>query len=451
MQAIVVAGTRSGCGKTSVSLGLMAALARRGLTVAPFKVGPDFIDPGLHRAACGRDSHNLDGWMCGRSVVEHVFARHGAGADVAVVEGVMGVFDGFSGTCEAGSTAQIAKWLGVPVLLVADASSMARSAAAMVKGYAEFDPELPFLGAALNNVASKGHAGLLAEALRDAGIPLLGLLPRDESLAAPSRHLGLVTAEDGGLPQERAAALAEWVEKSLDLDALLARLPSLDLAPTDDAPPAPCTARLGVALDAAFCFYYRENLRLLEAAGLELAYFSPLADKRLPEGIGGLYLGGGYPELHGIELANNTSLRKQVKAFADKGGPIYAECGGFMYLMRSLTTPKGQHCNMAGVFDFDARLLERRAALGYREIATRHDSILGPAGTLARGHEFHYSSIGAGDYETDLLFDVSTRTGPRPFGEGFRYQNVVGSYIHLHFGSNPAIAANLAAAAQNAA
>lgn len=338
MKALVVCGTHSGCGKTSVTLGLLRALCRRGLRVQPFKVGPDFIDPGLHAAAAGRESHNLDTWMMPEAAVRALFARHAHDADVAVVEGVMGLFDGRSGADEAGSTAHLAKLLGLPALLVADASSQARSMAALVQGFARFDPGLRLAGVALNRVASPRHAALLREALEAAGdAPLVGLLPREASIGLGSRHLGLVTAEDTQALDARLDALADWVEQGMDIDALLAALPDVALTATEDAePPCPPQARIGVARDSAFCFLYAENLRLLEAAGAELVFFSPLADAALPPDLHGLYLPGGYPELAAAELAANAAMRAAVRDFCASGRVVWAECGGYMYLLDRL-------------------------------------------------------------------------------------------------------------------
>ncbi len=441
----------------------MAAFRRRGLHVRPFKSGPDFIDPGLHELASDVPSHNLDGWMCSRTQVEDIFQRHCAGGDIAVIEGVMGLFDGFSGSRDDGSTAQLAKWLDLPVLLVADASSMARSAAALIKGFAEYDPDLRLAAVALNNVSSPSHADILREALTTLrNIQCIGLLPPREDIGMPSRHLGLVTAEDAVAPMERIACMADWVEENLDLDSLLASLPELPFARTNPlesaerrklpnsavpenkeniAVPVPVTnrIRIGLARDAAFCFYYRENLRLLEQAGAELVPFSPLRDKQLPEDLHGLYLGGGYPEVYAPSLSNNTSLRKEILRFARSGRPVYAECGGFMFLMDKIRAMHGQTCQMTGVFPFRAEMRERFRALGYREVITTRDSILGPAGTIARGHEFHYSHIPDKAYEQAGLYTVSGRKGPLPRPEGFALHNVVASYVHLHFASNPAI------------
>jgi cobyrinic acid a,c-diamide synthase len=446
MKVLLVAGTHSGCGKTSVALGLMAALRGKGLRVQPFKVGPDFIDPGLHELAAGRPSHNLDGWMLPRSTVEDIFARYAADADVAVVEGVMGLFDGFSATSEEGSSAEIAKWLGLPVLLVVDARAMARSAAAMVKGYAEFDAGLPFAGAVMNRVGSEHHGKALADAVEAAGFACLGLLPRREEITLPSRHLGLTTARDLPDGEARIQELGTWLAQHMDLDGLLARLPDASPATPADPPLPTHRARIGVARDAAFCFYYGENLRLLEQAGAELVFFSPMADKDLPPDLGGLYLGGGYPELNAPDLAQNAGLRRQIAAFCASGRPVLAECGGFMYLMESLTTVNGQIFPMAGVYPFRAVMNERRAALGYRQVTTSQDSLLGPAGTLARGHEFHYSRLEDADYDQAELYLVEDRRGRSDRPEGFVRDGVLGSYIHLHFGSGPHLAANFVSA-----
>nr|WP_043794234.1 cobyrinate a,c-diamide synthase [Solidesulfovibrio fructosivorans] len=455
-----MAGTRSGCGKTSVALGLMRALSRRGLRVQAFKVGPDFIDPGHHGLATGRVSHNLDDWMCGPDGMREIFARYAADADMVVVEGVMGLFDGFSATDDAGSTARLAKTLGLPVLLVADAASMARSTAAMVSGFTGFDPELAFCGVALNNAGSDSHRELLAEVMAVAlpETPLWGVLPRRPAIAMPSRHLGLVTAETDPEALTRLDALADWIEAHMDLPRLIPSLPPLRgsggaVVPRQGPGAAPLAAGgipstsplIGVARDAAFCFYYAENLRLLEAAGAQLAYFSPLADTALPEGVGGLYLGGGYPELFAQQLAANAAMRGAIREFCAAGRPVLAECGGFMYLMESLVDKAGRSQAMAGVFPFRAIMGERFSALGYREAVTRADTPLGPAGTRLRGHEFHYSRLDGDTGEVAAVYALTGRKGPIDAPEGFLRGNTLGSYVHLHFGGNPRAAAHFAA------
>ncbi|PLX83742.1 MAG: cobyrinic acid a,c-diamide synthase [Desulfuromonas sp.] len=444
MDSIVVAAPASGQGKTTVTLALMAALRRRGLAVAPFKVGPDFIDPGHHGRVCGRPSRNLDGWMCGEERVRQTHVRGCAGADLAVIEGVMGLFDGASGDSDEGSTAEIARWLGAPVLLVVDARSQARSAAALVQGFSTFDPRLEFAGVVFNRVGSPRHEELLREAMASSpGLPpVLGCLPRDEGLALPERHLGLVTAGDHPLDDAFLGRLADWIEDHVDIEKFLARPQS----PCPEVRVAegrvrgnPGEVRIAVARDEAFCFYYPENLELLEAAGAQLAFFSPLRDEFLPADIGGLYLGGGYPELHAERIAANRGLLRQIRDAAEGGLPVYAECGGFMLLAEEIDGHP-----MAGVFPARARMLKRRRALGYREVTLTADAPLGPAGTAARGHEFHYSELEMPE-AVERAYRMSRRGGEDLGPEGYHLRNVLGSYVHLHFGSNPQVAANFVA------
>lgn len=445
---LAVAGTHSGSGKTTVALGLMAALKRRGLAVQGYKVGPDFIDPGHHRAVTGRASHNLDGWIMDQEANQALFLRGLQGAEAAVIEGVMGLFDGFSGNDESGSTAQMAKWLGIPVLLVVDARSMARSAAAVALGFSRFDVDLLLAGVVFNRVASEGHARMLMEAMESVpDVPVLGCLPREEDLAVPSRHLGLVTAEDLPPSGDRVERLALWIEDHLDLDSLLED--ALGISPARFEPEAPAgrRVRIGIARDEAFCFYYEENLRLLEAAGAELVPFSPLRSSDLPEGLTGLYLGGGYPELHCETLSANRSVKKAIRAFSRSGRPVYAECGGFMYLMQATRDLQGRRHRMAGVFPMEATMEPRLRSLGYREITTQRESLLGPAGTTVRGHEFHYSQMARREGEpVEHIYRMATRSGQAGVEEGFLLNGVLGSYVHLHWGSNPQAAEAFVAA-----
>lgn len=463
-KALVLAGTRSGCGKTSVALGLMRALARRGLTVQPFKAGPDFIDPGLHTAAAGRASHNLDTWMLPEAFLRAGFARHAAGADVVIVEGVMGLFDGrgggpFDGQASAdeeGSTAHLAKLLGLSVVLVMDASSQARSAAAVALGFARFDPDLRLAGVVHNRVASPRHEAILRQAMASLPeVPLLGCLPRAGDLGLASRHLGLVIAEDVAELDARLEALADWVEQGLDVPALLSSLPDLDLplptAETSAAPSLP-RVRIGLAQDRAFCFVYAENLRLLEAAGAEVVPFSPLTDAALPEDLDGLYLPGGYPELVAAELSANKPMLEAVRAFCAPGRtarPVWAECGGFMYLQRALVDADGVEHALCGVFPARAIMRGQRAALGYREARTLVPGPLGPEGTLLRGHEFHYSELEQGGPTSaggaQAAFALTASDGAQAL-DGAASGNVVGGYFHAHLASNPDVARAFVAA-----
>jgi cobyrinic acid a,c-diamide synthase len=435
VSAIVIAGTHSGVGKTSVTLGLIGAYRRRGLTVQPFKVGPDFIDPLHHQHASGRPARNLDGWMLNPETNLERFARATAGADVAVIEGVMGLFDGSEGKSDRGSTAEMAKLLDLPVLLVIDASAMARSAAALIHGFTSFDPDLRIAGVILNNVGGEIHAGMVRDAVAGA-VPILGALPRANDLVVPERHLGL------HLPHEARAEyvdqLATLIEEHIDLEALLANSAierrQAPAAPAAAAPSLPPRIRLAVARDEAFCFYYADNLELLEQAGAELVPFSPI-DEPLPESIDGIYLGGGYPELHADKLAANTSTREAIREFASAGGPIYAECGGLMYLAQTLEL-NGETHPLCGVLPFSTTM-PAPLAIGYVEVITTG----GPfgSGQTARGHLFHHSAI-AGEPATDRCYELKNSRGDKT-QEGYLIRNVLASYVHLHLASNPALAA----------
>lgn len=441
IKGFIVAGTHSGCGKTSVTLGLMAALARRNVKVQPFKTGPDFIDPGHHTRAAGRPCHNLDGWMLSGKTLRDIFSRYTQDADACIVEGVMGLFDGYSALDDTGSTAHLSKELNLPVILVVDAGSMARSAAALVQGFCNFDPETAVAGVIFNRVGSSNHAQILEEAISLTGVPLVGCLPRREEIATPSRHLGLVTADHLQDLDSRYSALADWVEENLDLEQIMEALPDIPLQPRFDEVPMIPKTRIGVAQDYAFSFYYEENLRLLREAGAELIPFSPIDDRSLPEGISGLYIGGGYPELAAFDLAQNTKLRRAIAEFSASGHPVYAECGGFMYLMESINKDD-RVFPMCGVFPFRSSMKSRFQALGYREIQFTSDTFLGKAGTSVRGHEFHYSALDGITDEIQKSYLVTSKKGITE-DEGFAANNnTLGSYIHLHFASNPQVAEN---------
>jgi cobyrinic acid a,c-diamide synthase len=419
----------------------MAALVRRGLRVAPFKVGPDFIDPGHHSRVAGAPSRNLDGWMLSPEHNRYTVKKAAEGADVAVVEGVMGLFDGYDGKTEAGSTAQIAKWLGLPTLLVVDARRMARSAAALVQGFENFDPALKFAGVVFNHLGSPRHLDYLREALEGAvRMPCLGGILRDETLVIPERHLGLVTREDHSLDDQGISRLADLIEKGLDLNHLIAALPEI-AGPAHrkaEAPAAPADpVRIGVAQDNAFCFYYLDNLELLERYGAQLVFFSPMQDEDLPQSLDGIYLGGGYPELFAETLAANESMRRQIWEHGEAGMPIYAECGGFMYLCRELQDHRGRLFPMAGCFPFRTRMLPRLKALGYREVRLARSTIIGKRGGVIRGHEFHYSEMTEAPSEGKTVYQITGRGGVEAFPEGHVNRRTLGSYIHLHFGSAP--------------
>ncbi|MEU6867857.1 cobyrinate a,c-diamide synthase [Streptomyces sp. NPDC046876] len=465
---LVIAAPSSGSGKTTVATGLMAAFAGRGLAVSPHKAGPDYIDPGYHALATGRPGRNLDAFMCGPELVGPLFAHGAAGCDLAVVEGVMGLYDGAAGRGELASTAQVAKLLRAPVVLVVDASSQSRSVAALVHGFASFDPQVRLGGVILNKVGSDRHEAMLREALEEAGMPVLGVLRRAPQVEAPSRHLGLVpVAERRADAVASVAALAEQVRAGCDLEALLAlarsappldcavwsaeqaladaqapaeaQLPGRDAGPAAAAAPASAVGRpvVAVAGGAAFTFSYAEHAELLTAAGAEVVPFDPLRDEALPEHTAGLVVGGGFPEVYAPELSANEPLRKAVADFAAAGGPVAAECAGLLYLARSLDGKP-----MCGVLDADARM-SQRLTLGYREAVAVSDSSLAAAGTRLRGHEFHRTVVEPGAGATPAW----GFTHPERRVEGFVRQGVHASYLHTHWAAEPSVARRFAAAA----
>lgn len=430
--AFVVSGTSSGAGKTLVALGVMEALRRRGLVVQPFKAGPDYIDPGLHSLVLGRPSYNLDTWMMGAEGVLRTFSSASAGADCAVVEGVMGLYDGRGALDEAGSTAHLAKVLGLPVVLVASAEKAARSMGAVVKGFETFDESVDLRWVVFNKTGSDRHERILKGSIHGSKVRLLGCLRRDPALVLESRHLGLVTAAEAGAGWKGfVKAAGDAAEGSFDLDSLLRRS-KVVLDPAAPAPPGAARVKIAVALDRAFSFYYAENLDILRSKGAELVFFSPLSDRSLPDGIGGVYIGGGYPELHAKALEENRNLRDEIRRSVESGLPVYAECGGLMYLGKAVEAGGRSH-RMAGVFPWTTRLLPGRKALGYREVSLTGRCPFLSRGAL-RGHEFHYSEMeGEGAVETAYRCAEGG-------SEGFVYRKALASYIHLHFASNPGFA-----------
>ncbi|HEX9444147.1 MAG TPA: cobyrinate a,c-diamide synthase [Candidatus Binatia bacterium] len=440
LSAFVIAGTHSGVGKTTVALGVMAALRRRGLGVQPFKIGPDFIDPGLHARVCGRPSYNLDGWMLSRAYNRGSFLRNLRDKDVAVVEGMMGLYDGRSGATEEGSTAQMAKQLDLPVVLVVDASAMARSAAAMVLGYRLFDRKTRMIGVIFNRVAGAGHLDYLREATASLpGLECFGGIPAADRVKIPERHLGLTVAQEG-FPGERfVGGLARLIENHVDLDRLLAHARIEIDRPAEPAAKEGAGAKvpIAVARDRAFCFYYPDNLELLRRAGARLEDFSPIRDRSLPAGVQGIYLGGGYPELYARELASNRPMRAAVRDFIEAGGPVYAECGGLMYLSRSLIDGTGRRHPMAGVYPFGTKMHPALRMLGYREVVSGAGGFI-PRGQTARGHEFHYSELLGNTARGRGVRHAYARSSGGPGAcRGYVRKRCVASYVHLHFGSNP--------------
>ena len=441
---IVVAGTHSGVGKTTVASGLMAALAAKGYEVTPFKVGPDFIDPSYHALATGRPGRNLDAYLSGPELIGPLFAHGSRGAEVAVIEGVMGLFDGKSGGGELASTAHVAKLLDAPVLLVVDAAAMARSVAALVHGYTTFDPELRIAGIVLNRVGSDTHEKMLREALEPLGIPVVGVLRRDKNIQTPDRHLGLVpAAERRQKARQSLDSIGSAVAGSCDLEEILRIAKSagpFSAKPwSPEAPePAPPT-RVAVASGPSFSFLYEENLELLRAAGAEISFFDPTTDERLPENTDAMYLGGGFPEAYAGALSENQPMKEEVRRFVVGGRPVVAECGGLLYLADDLDGRE-----MCGVLDIQARMSER-LTLGYREARAASDSPLAEAGAVVRGHEFHYSVVEPRSGE-NAAWEIDGR-GP----EGFVRGNLHASYLHTHWAATPEMPQRLVRVAQGSA
>ena len=446
---LVIGATGSGVGKTTATVGLISALRARGLKVAVFKCGPDYLDPTYHRRAAGVTSHNLDGWMMGRDAVLATFARATRGFGIAIIEGMMGLFDSATPTADAGSTAEIAKWLEAPVLLVTDASGMARSIAAMATGYAHFDRALNVAGVICNRVGSRGHLEMLRMASTE--VPVVGGLPGDAELVFPERHLGLRSADENAVPQGLFDAWGQLASEWLDLDAISSIAGAAPALEIDDArmvrKNAP-SCRIGLAWDDAFHFYYEDNLRRLEESGAEIVKFSPSHDTKLPA-VNGLYFGGGYPEVLARELSNNRGMIDAIRAFAKSSRPIYAECGGLMYLAEAIRTLGGETFPMAGLIPGVAVMAPRLQAIGYVEVETRAPSILGPAGTRFRGHQFRYSTLN-NESAKDIarLYTVRPKWGAE-FQEGYARGNLVASYVHAHWASNPSIAESFVRACES--
>lgn len=457
--SILIAGTSSGSGKTTITLGLLAALRNMGLAVQPFKCGPDFIDPGLHQLACGQVSRNLDLWMMGEAQVRETFAQcrksslplDGGGLElISVIEGVMGMFDG-----QASSSAALAKALGVPVVLILDVRSAAESVAAVLKGFETLMPEVAPVAVILNRVASPRHLELVSGAIRKhCRAEILGHLPQSLDFNMPSRHLGLFTGDEQPISPEALETLTATISAQINLPRLLELAAGAVLPPTEVVPAhqenKPIQARIGVARDRAFCFYYEDNFDLLRAAGAELVFFSPLADQNLPEGLDGLYLGGGYPELYARELSGNLGMRQAIYDWAESGRPLYAECGGFMYLTEGIVGEDVGVLPMAGVFPVTARMQKTRASLGYREVCLEQDCFFGPTGTVLRGHEFHYSVIDEMPGHIERIYAVNSSVNGNQSREGYRHNNVLGGYLHLHFGYNPQMAVEFVRACRSA-
>ena len=443
---IIIAATQSGSGKTTITAGLLAALKNRGLDVQAYKVGPDYIDTGWHALACGKPSHNLDSWLVGADKLTEIFAETSRGADLSIIEGVMGLYDGGRGGIS--STAEISKLLGAPVVLVIDAKSMGTSATAIALGFREFDKTVNLAGVILNRLGSDSHKKMIVDALDALGIKCFGAIMRNDEFTLPERHLGLVpTTENHAVDTLNKICAA--VEEQIDVDALIQCANSQAAIKTEFI--THCALRIshclsiGVARDEAFSFYYDDGLRELERLGAQIVYFSPLDDETLPA-VDGLIIGGGFPEMFAAQLERNKKIRTAVHEAAEVGLPIFAECGGLMYLMRELVDFDGRRFEMCGAIDGVATMTNKLQTVGYVEAEILHDCAIGRAGDKIRAHEFHFSTAQTSD---EKIFKCTRlRTGKEYFAGAAR-KNLVASYLHIHFAGCPDVAKNFVDACKN--
>ncbi|MBI3323100.1 MAG: cobyrinate a,c-diamide synthase [Candidatus Omnitrophica bacterium] len=443
---LLVAGTHSGVGKTTVTVGLIRALRRAGMEIQPFKVGPDYIDPGYLGWAAGRPCRNLDSWLVPAQRIPDLFARACRPGDCAVVEGVMGLHDGADAVGEQGSSGQMSKILRCPVLLVVDAGAMSRSAAALVRGFAGLDARVRIAGCFVNRVGGASHFRLVKEGIeRLAGVPVIGWLPRDARLELPERHLGLVPQREDRSWKKVLGPLDQRMREGLDL-ALLLRIMRAAPSVRGRAPLGVKSARstrpllrvpIAVAMDEAFHFYYAENLELLEDLGAEIVPFSPLKSRGLPRRAAGLYLGGGFPELFAGPLSRNRALHAQIRDAVGQGMPTYAECGGLMFLTRAISDSRGRRHPMAGLIPGEVRMTPRLQSFGYQELRARGSTVLARAGERARGHEFHHSALSRPPGAATAAYEVLPRRGGPGRLEGYARGSLLASYIHLHFWNRP--------------
>lgn len=450
---IVLGGTSSHTGKTVISIGLMRALANRGLKVQPYKMGPDFIDPSYHFFATGRYSRNLDGFMMGRDNILESFQRNCKGADVAVIEGAMGLYDSHDAVDETGSTAQASKFLKAPVILIANVERLSRTAAAFVMGYKVFDPDVDLRGVILNRAGSRRHQDKARTAVEVlAKMQVLGVVPRNPDVVIPERHLGLIPAYERDKIDALFDNLAEFVEKNIDVDKLLEiadSAPELEMVPENPLyhPEKKIEVTLGVARDKSFTFYYQDNIDALCSLGAEIKYFDTLEDRKLPE-VDALYIGGGFPEIQYEDLEKNHRMRGSVYDFAESGRPVYAECGGLMFLGKSIITKEGGEYDMVDFLPVKTRMMKKFQALGYVENEIIRDNPFGRKGTILRGHEFHHSKAEVLD-KVDYAYKVIRGKGIQDRKDGIVKKSTLAGYLHLHVLSYPEWATNFLNAANS--
>ena len=436
----VLAGTQSGVGKTTISIGVMAALKKRGFEVQPFKVGPDYIDPAFHSFVTGNASRNLDGWMLEGAVVKKLFMKNASGKDISVIEGVMGLYDGFGIEKDQGSTAHISKIIHAPVILIINGNGMSASAAAQVLGYKVFDPSVNIQGIIINNLSGEKHYELLKAAIEKyTGIPCIGYMKTNTAIQLKSRHLGLIPSVEVEDLKKKIDEIGEMVEETIDLDQLIQISNKAQSLQGETDPPKEVLkfeqVHIGVAMDKAFNFYYRDNLDLLEELGAKLVYFSPLEDEKLPEALHGLYFGGGFPEVFAEQLEKNVSMRESIKTAVDQGIPTYAECGGLMYLTEAITTLEGRRHEMVGVFEAETTMTNRLQRFGYVEVNIEKPCVISHNPVGVKGHEFHRSVISMSKDEAFAYRVEKRRNGElvNSWYCGLQKQNVLAGYAHIHF------------------
>ncbi|WP_300298841.1 cobyrinate a,c-diamide synthase [Anaerosolibacter sp.] len=443
----VLAGTQSGVGKTTISTGVMSALRKRGFQVQPFKVGPDYIDPAFHTFVTGNKSRNLDSWMLEEEIVKGLFVKNASGKDIAVIEGVMGLYDGSGSRKDVGSTAHVSKIIKAPVILIINGSGMAASAAAQVLGYKMYDPDVEIAGVIINNVSGEKHYHILKEAIeRDIRIKCVGYMVKNTAIKLESRHLGLIPSVEVEGLQHKIEEIGSMIEKTVDIDALLEI--SEQAVPIDgrlkENKGLENRINIGVAQDKAFNFYYEDNLDLLRSLGANLIFFSPLEDKKLPEEIHGLYFGGGFPEVFAQELEDNRELRQQIKDSIEAGLPAYAECGGLMYLTNAIISLEGQRHEMVGVFNTETKMTGRLQRFGYVDVTIDQPTVISQTIEKAKAHEFHRSVL-TKDLKNDQVYGLEkTRNGEivDRWRCGLKRHNALGAYAHIHFYCNPRLAEN---------
>ena len=434
MPRVVIAGTNSGVGKTTIVAGLLAAYRKMGRAVQSFKVGPDYIDPGFHKMASGRDSYNLDTWLVPQERLVPFFQNSAADADVSIVEGVMGLYDG--GREGVSSTAQIAKTLQAPVVLVIDCKAMGESAAAIAKGFRDYDPEVNFAGVILNRLGSDNHERMIRDGLAKVHIPVIGAIRRDDRMQSPERHLGLTPVTEFD-PTDSINTICDAVQVMVDLDTLYSladAAPDLEKQALFNNPVDSNAYRpnIGIAFDEAFSFYYPASLAALEAQGANLVYFSPLKDSHVPD-VDGLVFGGGFPEMFLEQLANNQAMKASIQEAAAKRMPIYAECGGLMYMCQSIVGFDGSELNMVGLVQAKTIMQEKLQRVGYVTATAKRNSILLPAGQRVRGHEFHFSTMEPTVEDFPWAFTLEGGRKPQSYLGGYANDTILASYLHLNF------------------